>query len=343
MKASRPPNSHRASRFRRPIRTGSVIRLAASSKSGISRGRRCVQRPRTSCSWSANNATSWGVTVKLQVVLPNESVDSDPAQLVELGVLAETLGYHTLWLPDHLLPPADYGDTYGGVYEPLVTLSYLAARTSSVLLGTSVLVLPMRNPFVVAKQVATVDRLSGGRITLGVGIGWDRTEFSSVGADYACRASKMDEAIELIRHLFETGSGPFHGRHFGFDTGVFAPRPVSGARLPIMVGGTSDAALRRAARLADSWQAVGLSPSEFAEHAARLRSLTTRTVQAGARISVPSMEKLDEALREVEQWRSAGAEHLAVWFGAVDGFAERMTRFAEAAADRGLMHGEPVR
>lgn len=103
--------------------------------------------------------------MELQVVLPNESPGMSPDALVELGVAAERLGYHTAWLPDHLLPPADYGETYGGVYEPLTTLTYLGARTSVIGLGTSVLVLPMRNAFVVAKQAATLDRLTGERLS----------------------------------------------------------------------------------------------------------------------------------------------------------------------------------
>ncbi|HEY6740166.1 MAG TPA: LLM class flavin-dependent oxidoreductase, partial [Actinopolymorphaceae bacterium] len=147
----------------------------------------------------------------LEVVLPDESAAMPAEQLVELGVTAERLGFRTAWLPDHLLPPGEYGTTYGGVYEPLVTLAYLAARTRTIRLGTSVLVLPMRNPFVVAKQAATIDRLSDGRLTLGVGIGWDRTEFDAVNADFRTRGARTDEAIALLRHLFG-GGGPFAGR-----------------------------------------------------------------------------------------------------------------------------------
>jgi alkanesulfonate monooxygenase SsuD/methylene tetrahydromethanopterin reductase-like flavin-dependent oxidoreductase (luciferase family) len=163
--------------------------------------------------------------VDLEVVLPDESPDMAPETLVELAEAAERLGYRTLYLPDHLLPPAPYGDTYGGVYEPLVTLAHLAAHTSTIRLGTSVLVLPMRSPFVVAKQVATLDRLSGGRAVLGVGVGWDRSEFAAVGAEFATRGARTDEDIALLRHLFRDG-GPFHGRFHHVEQGVFAPVPA---------------------------------------------------------------------------------------------------------------------
>jgi probable F420-dependent oxidoreductase len=202
--------------------------------------------------------------VDLEVVLPDESPDIAPGTFVELAETAERLGYRTLYLPDHLLPPASYGDTYGGVYEPLVTLAHIAARTSAIRLGTSVLVLPLRSPFVVAKQVATLDRLSGGRAVLGVGVGWDRTEFAAVGADFATRGARTDEAIALLRHLFRDG-GAFHGRFHHVEQGVFAPVPAQ--PVPIMVGGTSEAALRRAAALADEWQGFAIDAARFARSA----------------------------------------------------------------------------
>lgn len=264
----------------------------------------------------------------LQVVLPNESPAMEPETLIGLGTAAEGLGYRAVWLPDHLLPPDAYGDVYGGVYEPLVTLSHLAARTTTVRLGTSVLVLPMRSPFVVAKQVATVDRLSGGRITLGVGVGWDRTEFASVGADFPTRGSRTDEGIALLRHLFR-GGGPFSGRYYGFENGVFAPEPARD--VPIMVGGTSDRALRRAAELADEWQGVNLTPEQFTRRVTRLRELTDRPVRVGTRISWRGgRSELARAVDDTHAFAEAGADAMAIWFGPASGFADRMTEFAAA-------------
>jgi probable F420-dependent oxidoreductase len=264
----------------------------------------------------------------LEVVLPDESPAMEPATLVALAEAAERLGYRTAYLPDHLLPPEPYGDTYGGVYEPLVTLAHLAARTSTIRLGTSVLVLPMRNPFVVAKQVATLDRLSGGRAVLGVGTGWDRVEFAAVGADFPGRGARTDEGIALLRHLF-AGSGPFDGRFHQFDAGVFAPLPRR--PVPIMVGGTSGRALRRAAELADEWQGVNLTPAEFARCAERLRELTDRPLRLGTRLSWRGGRA--EFARTVDDARAiaeAGADAVAVWFGVAEGAADRMAEFAAA-------------
>lgn len=266
--------------------------------------------------------------MKLQVVLPNEAADTDPRRLADLARQAEDLGYDTAWLPDHLLPPADYGPVYGGVLEPLVLMGWLAAATSRIRFGTSVLVLPMRSPFVVAKQVATLHALSGGRITLGVGIGWDEREFTAVGADFRSRAARTDEAVALLRHLFRTGRGPFEGRWYGFETGVFEPRPVG--TVPVMTGGVTDAALRRAARYADVWQGVNLDPPAFAERLAYLRAHTDadRTVSPGTRIHWDGpAHTVGETVRTAEAFRSAGAEHLAVHFGDLDGYARRMAAF----------------
>ncbi|MFF5260676.1 TIGR03619 family F420-dependent LLM class oxidoreductase [Actinomadura viridis] len=266
--------------------------------------------------------------MRLHAVLPNETPQAGPDRIVDLAVLAEELGFAGVWLPDHLLPPAPYGPVYGGVYEPLVTLAHISARTSRIRMGTSVLVLPLRDPFTVAKQAATLDRLSGGRFVLGVGIGWDRAEFGAVGADYADRAGRTEEAIRLIRHLHDRGGGPFEGERFGFGTGVFEPRP-GGGRVPIMVGGMSDAALRRAARHADMWQSVDTTPERFAEPAARFRDAAGRPVEAGARTGWR-----DDLAAELPAWERAGADHLAVHFGDAAEAPARMEALRRAFLSR---------
>lgn len=267
--------------------------------------------------------------MRLDVVLPNESTAVEPGQIVRLAREAESLGYGAVWLPDHVLPPQQYGRTYGGVYEPLILLTAIAAATSRIELGTSILILPLRPPALVAKQVATLERLAPGRIVLGVGIGWDRTEFENLGVEYRTRAARTDEAIDLLRRLFDHGKGPFPGGYFGFENGYLAPLPES--HLPIMVGGTSDAALRRAAARADMWQGTGLTPEQFAERADRLRILGGDHVRVGCRTEWTGADgDVDEAVAVLERFRAAGAENLAVWFGEFDGFSERMRRLAAA-------------
>jgi probable F420-dependent oxidoreductase len=268
--------------------------------------------------------------MRLHVVLPNESTAMEPGQLLDLAQQAARLGFDTAWLPDHVLPPKPYGTTFGGVYEPLVTLAAIAATTGTIRLGTSVLILPLRNPFVLAKQVATLDRISGSRVVLGVGIGWDRQEFASVGADFTTRGAQADEAIDLLRHLWSStpdAATTFDGERYRFADGVFAPRPNEGT-VPLMVGGTSDAALRRAARVADMWQAVGIGPKEFASRRNQLRAAAARPIEAGARTLWTGADRpLADIVAEAEQWREVGADHLSVWFGAAEGFGDRMERF----------------
>ncbi|WP_279579355.1 TIGR03619 family F420-dependent LLM class oxidoreductase [Fodinicola feengrottensis] len=239
----------------------------------------------------------------------------------EITRAADALGYHTAWLPDHVLPPGPYGMTYGGVYEPLVTLGHLAGTTTNIRLGTSVLILPLRDPFLVAKQVATIDRLSEGRVTLGVGIGWEESEFTALRSDFGTRAARTDEAVALLRHLFAAGAGPFEGTFYGFEDGFFEPRPDH--PVPIMVGGTSDGALRRVARLADSWQGFGIDAPKFAERVAFLKQQTDRPIAVGTRTAWDT--SLDDLISAAVGFAAAGAEHLAIHFGEPEGYVERMS------------------
>ncbi|MCC3771305.1 TIGR03619 family F420-dependent LLM class oxidoreductase [Streptomyces sp. UNOC14_S4] len=267
--------------------------------------------------------------MRLHVVLPDESPEMPVSRLVELGREAEALGFAGLWLPDHLLPPGDYGPTYGGVYEPLVTLAHLAAVTTRVTLGTSVLVLPLRDPLTLAKQTATLAELSGGRFVLGVGTGWEAYEFDAAGADFAGRGARTTAALRLLRHLHTQGGGPYEDAFHSFD-GRAVFRPVPRTPVPFLVGGNSDAALRRAVRVGDFWQAVFLSPEEFAERRDRLRELGGERVSAGARDSwdddaVP----VDDVVRRVRDWERAGPDDLALHFGPAEGFGRRMRALAE--------------
>jgi probable F420-dependent oxidoreductase len=271
--------------------------------------------------------------MRLDVVLPAESVAAPPGQVVELARRAEELSYDGVWLPDHPLPPGPFGPTYGGVYEPLVTLAAIAAVTDRVRLGTSILILPLRDPFLLAKQAASVERLAPGRVVLGVGTGWEEREFAALRVPFAGRGERTDAAIRLIRHLHTVGHGPFEDEHHGFDVGTFAPAPTS--PVPILVGGTSAAAFRRAATLGDGWHGVGVAPAEFRSRAADLRARAERPFEAGARIAWTGDDRpVRAAVDEARAFADAGADHLAVWFGDVDGFARRMADFAEAHAGR---------
>jgi probable F420-dependent oxidoreductase len=262
------------------------------------------------------------------VSLGNGAADSDPRLMVDTARAAEDLGFRALWTSDHLLAPSTLPQ-FARVFEPLVVLAHLAAVTSRIRLGTSVIVLPMRSPFVVAKQAATLDQLSNGRLILGIGVGSFGEEYTNVHADFRTRGARLDEAIRLFRHLWSGSREPFEGRFYDFPDGVFDPLPVQRDRLPLLIGGRSDAALRRAGREADIWQTTTLTPETFPAAVAKIRAEPN-----GQRVEVGSVyafrDGLPAAHEAVQTWQAAGAQHLSINFGPADGRRERMQEFARA-------------
>ncbi len=180
---------------------------------------------------------------------------------------AARLGWHSVFTTDHLLvEPSSRSADYARIFDALLTLAHLAPLQPRLRLGISVIVVPMRNAVVLAKELATLDALSGGRLICGVGVGWNRTEFENVGAGerFSVRGAYLDEAINLWRHLWAGEQGPFSGRFHSFDEIRFGPLPVRGAAVPIWVGGRHEAALRRAGRLGDAYHATASSPAQLA-------------------------------------------------------------------------------
>ena len=167
--------------------------------------------------------------------------------MTETALAADDLGFRALWTADHLLAPSTLPQ-FARVFEPLVSLAFVASITQRVRLGTSVIVLPMRSPFVVAKQAATLDVLSNGRLILGIGVGSFAAEYENVHAEFHNRGARLEETIALFRHLWSGSREPFEGRFYGFLDGVFEPVPVQGKNLPLLIGGRSDVVLRRVAR-----------------------------------------------------------------------------------------------
>lgn len=192
----------------------------------------------------------------------------------EMALLAEEEGYDTCWLGDVIMPREEDREALGNTYEPLTTLAYLAADTSRIALGVAVLVLPLRNPIVVAKEMATIDVLSEGRTILGVGVGWREDEFRFLGADFHKRGRVLDEATKVLRILWVDDKPRFKGKYFNFTGGVFEPKPAQKDGIPIWVGGNSDAAIRRAATLGDAWHPSSIPINDFARGIRKLRKLT---------------------------------------------------------------------
>jgi probable F420-dependent oxidoreductase len=188
--------------------------------------------------------------VHLGVILPNFGRDSTPDGIRRTVETAEELGFDSVWTTEHLIVGAEAVNPYGRVYDALVTLGWIAGWTERIGLGTSIVLAPLHHPMHLAKQVATLQELSGGRMTLGVGMGWHRDEFDYMGVPFEGRGRRGDEAIRVIRALW-SGEREFEGRLWSFTDATFAPLPEP--RPEIWVGGSSAPAIRRARELGDVW------------------------------------------------------------------------------------------
>jgi probable F420-dependent oxidoreductase len=204
--------------------------------------------------------------MKLTVEFPSVSYREGPAAILRMAKAIEDIGYDGIDIFDHVVmghpvpgrPPGPYNAAMP-ILEALVTLGYLAAATTRVTLGTEVLVLPQREPVLVAKQIQTLDTLSGGRIRLGVGVGWQESEYEALGENFHDRGVRMDEAIGLLRAYWADAHVSFTGKHYRAHEMAMEPKSPQGGRLPIWIGGASEAALRRVGRLGDGWLASRVS------------------------------------------------------------------------------------
>ena len=197
--------------------------------------------------------------------------DADPENLWEYVDACEALGIDSIWLSDRIVSEVLS-------LEPLIALSFIAARTKTLKFGTSVLALPLRNPTVLAKEIATLDYLSGGRVLPAVGIGTeDEREFEACGSPKRQRAGRTDEAIQVMRLLWSQDEVTFHGKYFTLNQVTVQPKPVQKHLPPIWIGGRSDAALRRTARIGDGWMVSQATPDEVGVGIARIKAMTRET------------------------------------------------------------------
>ena len=190
--------------------------------------------------------------------LPNADYLGFPANteaIVQTAVKAEELGFDALFVNDHVIvDDAPRSEPWRNVYDPLVVLSYVAALTSRVMLGTSVLIMPYRNPIVTAKMIATLDQMSGGRAVAGVGSGWNEVEYNALGVPFRQRGARTTEYLRIWQACWAPGPTTFHGRFFNFDNMHVNPKPLQQPHPPLWIGGSSQASLRRAARFGAIWQ-----------------------------------------------------------------------------------------
>jgi probable F420-dependent oxidoreductase len=203
--------------------------------------------------------------MKFGLMFVNSGPFSNPDLLAHLAQTAEGCGFESLWTVEHVVIPKDYQTPYpysksgkipGGedvpIPDPLLPLSFAAAVTKRIRLATGVVILPQRHPLYLAKEIATLDLLSGGRVILGIGSGWLKEEFDALGIDFHTRGPRTDEAIQAMRACWRDDASSFHGRHFNFGPALSYPKPA-GNNVPIHIGGHSPAAAKRAGRLGDGF------------------------------------------------------------------------------------------
>lgn len=286
--------------------------------------------------------------MKLGVVFPQTEMPADPAVIRDYAQAVEALGYDYLLAYDHVLGanperPGGWRGTYtfrDSFHEPFVLYGYLAAVTQRLELVTGILILPQRQTALVAKQAAQVDILSGGRLRLGIGIGWNHVEYEALDENFHNRGKRSEEQIALLRALWTQTLVTFEGKYHRIPDAGLNPLPVQ-RPIPIWLGGTADAALERMARLGDGW----ISNNSAAQFPPLLEKLNHYLQAAGrdpqsfgldARINLRSIpaNALD---KEIETWRGFGVTHLCVntmgmGFTSVDQHLEAVRRFQSLAS-----------
>jgi probable F420-dependent oxidoreductase len=229
--------------------------------------------------------------MKFGIVFANTGPFTDADAAIELARAAESSGFESLWTVEHTVVPAGYESTYpydrsgrmpgsddAPIPDPLVWLSFLASVTTTLQLATGILIQPQRNPVVLAKEVATLDHLSGGRVQLGVGVGWLEEEFDAIGVPFAERGRRTDDGIAAMRALWSQDQATYQGEFTSFTDCICRPRPVAGS-VPIHIGGHTEVAARRAGRIGD-----GFFPASGShEKLAGLFALVRETAEAEGR------------------------------------------------------------
>jgi probable F420-dependent oxidoreductase len=295
--------------------------------------------------------------MRLGAVFPQTEIGTDPIVIRDFAQAVESLGYDHLLIYDHVLSaetanrPGWLGyDLDDMFHEPFVLFGYLAGCTKRLELATGILILPQRQTALVAKQAAEVDVLSGGRLRLGVGSGWNSVEYEALGTDFHNRGARLGEQVTVMRALWTHESVTFHGRWHDIVEAGLNPLPVQ-RPIPIWMGGAADAVLRRVARLADGWMAGGGLPNPFTRAPSRspkdqVERLRQHVGAAGrdpeavgieGRISVDRGGP-DDWRRLADEWRGLGATHLSVatmraGFTTADAHIDAARKFREAVGE----------
>ena len=265
-------------------------------------------------------------------------VEAGPA--VELAQAGEAAGFESIWTVEHVVVPSGYESAYpyspdgkmaGGAEDldlpdPLIWMAWVASATTTIKVATGILIVPQRNPVVTAKAVATLDSMSGGRVLLGVGVGWLREEFETLGANFDERAGITDEYIAAMRALWTDGPASFAGRYVSFDRVWCRPRPAQ-PQVPIIVGGHSKAAARRAGRIGDGFFPARGAPPELLDEVRRAATEAGRDPDA-----IEITTSLPADLDEVADLARRGVSRLLVPTSGMAGLPARLGSPEEVAA-----------
>jgi probable F420-dependent oxidoreductase len=269
------------------------------------------------------------------LILPSYRAGATTESIDASSETASRLGWHSAFTTDHILvEPSQRSEDYFNVYDAIVTVAHVAAKQPSLRVGISVVVVPMRNAIALAKDLATLDALSNGRLIAGVGVGWNATEFGYVGAGdrFNVRGAYLEEAVAIWRRLWRGDKGEFHGRFHHYEEVRFGPLPVQGENVPIWFGGRDERALRRAGRLGQGYHSSASSPTSYEPRVPIIREAAAEagrpepTFSARFRVAFGKQEtpfymvsgEPDEMISEIRAFEAIGVSHVAVDFAETD-------------------------
>lgn len=294
--------------------------------------------------------------MKFGFIIPHNFGLDDPNDVLNIGKRAEELGFDSVWVNHHILNVGYIFDRLGSkpYYDAITVLTWVAAHTERVRLGTTVLVLPYLNPLVLAKTLATVDVMSKGRLNVGVGVGALKPESDALGSTFETRGRYADESIKIMRELWESEDPEFDGEFFSFSGVKFSPKPIQKPGPPILIGGASRAALRRVATLGDGWHPIRQSITDLKQNIATIHRLAEEAGRDPSKITVtvrteldvldsrsdgtesPMIGTADQLLATIEHYEEIGVSELVLSVSTDD--VERIQRTQDRFAAQ-VIHG----
>jgi probable F420-dependent oxidoreductase len=283
--------------------------------------------------------------MKLSALFPTRDIGTDPAKIRDFAQAAEGLGFDGIEVADHVFGAAPRGDwkpTYSELdpfHETFTTMAFIAAVTRKIELVSGVLILPQRQTGLVAKQAAQVDILSGGRLRLGVGVGWNHVEYEALNTEWNTRGARQAEQIEVMRKLWTEDLVTYHGRFHKLEAVTMLPPPIQ-RPIPVWFGGSSDAAVKRAARIGDGYMPI-MTPEAAEPKLALLRETMQAHGRDPAKFGLEGWLRFDEAdpqawAKRAEGWKRLGASIVMLYpmyrMAKLDDQIDTLRRFKEVAA-----------